>query len=124
MANVVEGPYEADIVVFEEDDRFSRDRVTVITPQNLAIGTVVGIITASGKVTILAPAAVDGSQTAAGVMIAAVDASAADKDGPMLARECTVKDKNLVWPGGISAGQKTTAIGQLKALGIVVRTTV
>lgn len=117
-----EANYVSDIVKYEEPiNLFSRDEVTVISGQNLVIGTVVGKITASGKLTILAPGAADGSQVAYGVMVAPVDASAADKKGPMLARHAVVSDKGVVWPGGITAPQKATAIDQLRTLGILVR---
>jgi hypothetical protein len=116
-----EAIYLGDVLKYEAPNLYSRDQVTVISGQNLALGTVVGIITASGKVTILAPGAADGSQNAAGVMAAAVDASAADKQGTMIARHAIVEDSQLVWPGGITSGQKTTAIGQLKTAGILVR---
>ncbi len=116
-----ENNYLGDWLKFEEDNLYSRDEVTVISGQNLATGTVVGIITASGKVTQLAPAAADGSQNAAGVLLNAVDASAADKPGVIVARHAVCADKGLVWPDGITGPQRTTAIGQLKALGILVR---
>jgi hypothetical protein len=106
---------------FEEDNLYSRDEVTVASGQNLATGTVVGVITASGKVTQLAPAASDGSQNAAGVLLNAVDASAADKPGVIVARHAICSDKGLIWPGSITGPQKAAAINQLKALGILVR---
>ena len=78
----------------------------------------------SGKYTILAPAANDGSQIAAGVMELACDASSADTKGVAVVRSAICKSSGLVWPGGITNGQKTTAINQLAAAGIVVRTDV
>jgi hypothetical protein len=113
--------YLSDWLKYEGNNLYSRDEVTVVSGQNLVTGAVVGIIIASGKVTQLAPAAVDGSQNAAGVLAFAVDASAADKAGVMIARHAICSDKKLVWPAGITGGQKTTAIAQLKALGILVR---
>ena len=59
--------YLGDWLKYEDESLYSRDEVVVVSGQNLATGTVVGIITASGKVTQLAPAASDGSQNAAGV---------------------------------------------------------
>lgn len=113
--------YLGDWLKYEEESLYSRDEVVVASGQNLATGTVVGIITASGKVTQLAPAASDGSQNAAGVLLLPVDASSADKGGVTIARHAICSDKKLVWPGSITAPQKTTAIGQLKTLGILVR---
>jgi hypothetical protein len=116
-----EGKYLGDWLKHEEDNLYSRDEATVISGQNLGTGTVVGIITASGKVTQLAPGASDGSQNAAGVLLNAVDASASDKQGVIIARHAMCSDKGLVWPGSITGPQKTVAIAQLKTLGILVR---
>lgn len=52
---------------------------TLVSGQNLARGAVVGRITASGKLTLSAAAANDGSQVPIGVLADAVDASAGDK---------------------------------------------
>lgn len=116
-----ESNYLGDWLKFEEDNLYSRDEVTVASGQNLATGTVVGIITASGKVTQLAPGATDGSETAAGVLLHAVDASTGDKPGVIIARHAICSDKSLTWPGSITEPQKAAAINQLKALGILVR---
>jgi hypothetical protein len=113
--------YLGDWLKFEEDNNYSRDKVTVASGQNLAAGTVVGVITASGKVTQLAPGASDGSQNAAGVLLNAVDASTGDKPGVIIARHAVCSDKGLVWPASITGPQKATAISQLKALGVLVR---
>lgn len=113
--------YLGDWLKFEGDNLFSRDEVTVVSGQNLTTGTVVGVITASGNVTQLAPGASDGSQNAAGVLLLDVDASAADKPGVIIARHAICSDKKIVWPGGITGPQKTAVIAQLKALGILVR---
>ena len=110
-----------DWLKFEEDNVYSRDAVTVASGQNLATGTVVGVITTSGKVTQLEPAASDGSENAAGVLLNAVDATAADQPGVIIARHAICSDKGLLWPGSITAPQKAAAISQLKALGILVR---
>jgi hypothetical protein len=75
----------------------------------------------TGKLTILAPAAADGSQVAAGILVAPVDASAADVPCVILSRYAEVNGYELTWPAGISAGNKATAIAQLQAQGIVIR---
>ena len=116
-----ESNYLGDWLKFEEDNLYSRDEATVASGQNLATGTVIGVITASGKVTQLAPGASDGSQNAAGVLLNAVDASTGDKPGVIIARHAICSDKGLVWPGSITGPQKAAAISQLKALGILVR---
>jgi hypothetical protein len=116
-----ESNYLGDWLKFEEDNLYSRDEVTVASGQNLATGTVVGVITASGKVTQLAPAANDGSENAAGVLLNAVDATAGDQPGVIVARHAICSDKGLTWPASITAPQKAAAISQLKTLGILVR---
>jgi hypothetical protein len=116
-----ESNYLGDWLKFEEDNLYSRDEVTVAGGQNLPTGTVIGVITASGKVTQFTPGASDGSETAAGVLVHSVDASAADQPGVIIARHAICSDKGLVWPGSITGPQKAAAINQLKALGIVVR---
>ena len=116
-----ESDYLGDWLKFEEDNLYSREEVTVITGQNLGTGTVIGIITASGKVMQLAPGAADGSQNAAGVLLLPVDATTGDQAGVIIARHALCSDKGLVWPGSITAPQKTAAINQLKSLGILVR---
>ena len=121
MAAKTEPNYLGDWLKFEEDNLYSRDQVTVASGQNLKTGTVVGIITASGKVTQLAPSANDGSENAAGVLLGDVDASAGDTPGVIIARHAICSDKGLVWPSGITGPQKNTALGQVKALGILVR---
>ena len=121
MAAKTESNYLGDWLKFEEDNLYSRDQVTVASGENLKTGTVVGIVTATGKVTQLAPSANDGSENAAGVLLGDVDASAADTPGVIIARHAVCSDKGLVWPGGITGPHKNTALGQLKALGILVR---
>jgi hypothetical protein len=110
-----------DWLKFEEDNLYSRDEVTVISGQNLATGAVVGIITASGKATQLAPGASDGSETAAGVLLLPVDASSGERPGVIIARHAICSDKGLVWPASITGPQKAAAVSQLKSLGILVR---
>ena len=116
-----ESNYLGDWLKFEEDNLYSRDEVTVASGQNLATGTVVGIITTSGKVTQLAPAANDGSENAAGVLVGNVDATADDQPGVIIARHAICSNKGLTWPGSITGPQKAAALSQLKALGILVR---
>jgi Bacteriophage lambda head decoration protein D len=84
----------------------------------------VTVAAGSGKATQLAPAALDGSQNAAGVLIEDVDAAtvSADKGTTMIARFAIVSDNGLVWPAGISAPNKAAAVSQLQAAGILVRT--
>jgi len=111
-----------DLLKYEAPNLYSRDRVTVASGQNLPLGAVVGIVTATGKVAQIDPSATDGTQVAAGVLLQACDASLADRDdGLIVARHAIVADYALAWPGAITNAEKLTAVAQLKALGVLVR---
>lgn len=117
-----EGLNLGDLLKYEAPNLYSRDQVTVAAGQVLALGAVVGVITASSKVKVVDPSASDGSEVAAGVLIQAVDANMADRDdGLIVARHAIVADHALVWPTGITVAEKKSASAQLKALGILVR---
>ena len=58
-------------------NRHSRDKVAIAAGQNLAVGQVVGRITAGGQITAINFGASDGSQNAAGIMAGNYDATAA-----------------------------------------------
>ena len=111
-----------DLLKYEAPNLYSRDRVTVVAGNNLPLGAVVGMVTATGKVKSLDPSATDGSEVAAGVLMQACDAALAERtDGLMLARHAIVSDHALQWPTGITNGEQQAAIAQLKALGVLVR---
>lgn len=103
----------------EECGDYSRDAVTILSGQNLASGAVLGKVTASGKYKAYAAAATDGSQTVAGILVAAVDASGGDTPGVAIVRHAIVADTNITY-----TGTKATVEAGLKALGIVPRVTV
>lgn len=112
-------------VKYEAPQNYSRDDVTVVSGQNLAIGTVVGRITTGGKITAWTTGASDGSQNAIGILTSAVNASAADAPGVIIARHAViVPAANLVFAGTPTDPQKATAMAALKALGIISRTAV
>jgi Mrp family chromosome partitioning ATPase len=124
MAINTEKNFMGDVWKCEDQEQalYSRDNGILITGQNLKVGTVISKITASGKLTILAPAAADGSQNAAGVLLIDTDATSADVKTVFGARDGIVPDNKLIWPAGITNNQKATAIAQLATLGIIVRT--
>lgn len=79
--------------------------VTVVSGQNLAAGTVVGRLSASGKVTLAALGASDGSQVAYGILVNAIDATSADKAGTVYVGGCFNPDA-LVWGGTFDTALK------------------
>ena len=111
-----------DLLKYEAPNLYSRDRVTVASGQNLPLGTVLGIVTATAKFKQLDPSAEDGTQVAAGVLLQACDAVLIDRDdGLVVARHAIVAHHALAWPDAITTAEKLTAIAQLKALGVLVR---
>ena len=111
-----------DLLKYEAPNLYSRDRVTVASGQNLPLGTVLGIVTASGKYKQIDPSAEDGTQVAAGVLLQACDATLIDRDdGLVVARHAVVAHHALAWPDAITTAEKLAAVAQLKALGVLVR---
>ena len=121
MPNLVEPNNLGDLLKYEAPQFYSRDLLTVANGQNLALGAVVGLKTSDGKARVLVPAANDGTEIAAGVLLQPVNATSADTKGVMVARHALVADTALVWPAGITTNQKATAIAQFKGLGILIR---
>jgi hypothetical protein len=122
ITSFVEAPFRnGEYLVGEEPDYRSRE-VGVISGADLWPGTVLGRITANSKLVILAPGAVDGSQNAVGILWGKAFAASADVSATYTSRSASVNGLKLTWPNGITVGQKNTAIAQLLALFIVVRT--
>ena len=114
---------ETDVVKTEGPNRYSRDEVTVASGSGeIEIGEVLGKVTATGLYKPLAPAASDGTQTAARISLQNADATAADAVRVVvLSRHAEVVRQALVWPVGITDSQKATALAQLETAGIVAR---
>ena len=75
----------------------------------------------SGKYKEYNPANTDGSQTAVAILYAAVDATAADTEGVVIARHAEVNAAELVWFSSADANQKSAGLAQLKNHDIVAR---
>lgn len=106
-----------------QDHLFSRETVE-LAPGNYITGTPVGKVTATGIHKQIAPGATDGSQTAVGILVLDTVAVAGTKAAIIKRGDHVVAGELLAWPAGISAAQKTAALAQLEALGIVSRTAV
>lgn len=91
------------------------------TPFVAGDGFDITVAAGAGTYKALDLAAVDGSQVPAGILFAAVDASAAAKPGVAHVRDTEVIASMLVWPAGISGPNKTAALAALAALGIIAR---
>jgi len=121
MATLTEDFHDGGFVVSEANGTRSREVVTLLAGQAYKAGTVLGKITASGKYTVYDPANLDGSETPAGVLRGAVDATAADAPGTALVRDAEVNAAELEWFAGATANQKATGQAGLATLGIIAR---
>lgn len=124
MATQTASARTAEFILTEDDGSLSRDNGTVASGQNLAAGTVL-MDNGSGKLI-----AHDGTLNSdgtvatavAGILIYAVDASAADTACSYVDYACEVKDAFLVYPTESTAGgEKAGCIASLLSLGIKVR---
>ena len=112
-----------DLLKYEEDClNYSRDQVTVASGQNLELGAVVGRVAATAKVKRFDPAATDGTEHPAGILLGPCNATLIERDDAvLLARHAVVATHAVVWPTGITAEQKTAATAALEARGILIR---
>ncbi|MCL4747533.1 MAG: head decoration protein [Burkholderiaceae bacterium] len=114
-----------DVLKYEVNPNFNRETVTLLEGTNYPVGAVLGRITASGKYKLATSGGSDGAQTATAVLLYAVDASATDAIGVVVARGPAIVSKAaLVFDATVDDAPKTaTKHGQLAALGIVPRDT-
>ena len=112
----------SDLLKYEAPNLYSRDEVVVAAGQSLAIGAVVGRVTATHEIVVLDPTANDGRENVVGVLIEAVVTAATErKRSVIVSRHAVVFGGALVLPATLTSEQTTAALAQLTALGIVVR---
>ena len=112
----------ADLLRFEAESRYSRERMTLAAGNNLTLGAVIATDSATGKIAPLDPADTGSLNQASGVLINDCNATSTDNpDALVVVRHAIVLRDALIWPAAITAEQKAAAIAQLRALGILVR---
>lgn len=114
-------PRTADFILSEANGTLSRENAILASSGSLLAGTVLGLVTASKKYVQWAPAATDGSETAAAILYAATNASTADAACVVVARQAEVKADALIWPAGATTPQKAAAIASLATREILSR---
>ena len=122
MSALVEPNTPGDLLKYEADALYSRERATVAAGPALRLGTVLGAVTATGLLYPLTLEATDGTQAAIAVLL--YDCAAYQNprtNAIILARHAIVAHHALIWPEGITAEQQHIAIAELKAAGILVR---
>jgi len=125
MTVLTQPPTMGDVLKYELNPNFTRETVTLLAGTAYPVGAVLGRITANGKYKLATSGGSDGAQTAAAVLLYAVDATTADATAIILARGPSIVSKAaLVFDATIDDAAKTaTKHGQLAALGIVPRDT-
>jgi hypothetical protein len=119
---LTEGKHAGEFLVSKANGSRSVTTGTVVSGQNLEAGTVVGVITASGKYAIYDAGASDGTESVAGILYDNVNATDGDIDGQVVyVRDAEVRESDLTYFDGATAGEITTANTELEALGIIVR---
>ena len=99
----------ADLLKYEAPNLYSRDEVVVAAGQTLALGAVVGRLTATREI-------------AAGVLIEAVVTAANERRRSVIvSRHAIVFGGALVFAPTLTAEQTAAALAQLAALGVLVR---
>lgn len=123
MATLTEGMHEGEFIgELAMGIGYHVDEKTLISGQDLAAGTVLGIITASGKFTQFDQDASTGEEAAAGILLGAVDASGGDVTNArvLLRGPAIVNGNDLTWPSDIDPAEQVAAEAELLALGIKV----
>lgn len=115
MTTLTEPTRAGEFLVSEGNGRISRDVETVASGSGkLTAGTVLGRITASGKLAAYDDTATDGSETAVAVLFETVDATSADAKAVIVSRLAEVNGAELT-------GLDANGTADLAAVNIIVR---
>ena len=125
MTVLTQPPSMGDVLKYELNPNFTRESVTLLAGAAYPAGAVLGRITASGKYKLATSGGTDGAQTAAAVLLYAIDATGADATGISITRGPAIVSKAaLVFDATVDDPAKTAAKhAQLTALGIIARDT-
>lgn len=121
VTKIVETGHAGGFIISEANGHRSRENVTIASGANLKAGAVLGILTSGGAYAHFDNDASDGTQTAAGILIADCDASAAAKAAAIIRRDAEVNGDELVWASSEDDADKAAGITELASLGIIVR---
>lgn len=123
MTAFTEGRHAGEFLVYKEEFDYSVETLTIASGAGkLSAGTVLGRVTASGKLVAYANGASDGSQTAVGVLWDNVDATSADVKAVVVVRgPAAVVASRLVWDASNGPSDKTAGLADLAAIGIISR---
>lgn len=106
-----------DLLLVEVTPGWTKQKGLLLLGAVYALGTVLALV--DGKYQALDPVGEGAAEKAVAVLGEAVDATAADTSGVVIARGAVVDSAELLWPAGITDAEKAIALDQLNALGIV-----
>ena len=112
-----------DLLKYEADKNYCREVMTVASGQNLKMGTVVGVKSATDeiKTVSIAEEETDGSDSAFGVLLEDVDATSASKKALVIARDAILASDYVLFPTDATDEQKKKITKDLEKRGIVIR---
>jgi hypothetical protein len=121
MPVLTEGPHTGGFLVWEALRDYTREVVTIASG-TLEPGSVLGKITAVGYYAAHDPAAVDGTETAVGVLWGKADASGGEVQAVAVVRGPAIVNRHdLVFAGSPSEAEIAAAHAALLEVGILVR---
>lgn len=123
MTVFTEGRQPGEFLLTEANGQRSRENITVASGAGIiAPGSILGIVTASGKYVLSPDTGSDGSQTAVAVALYGCDASSADQQIAVVRRDAEVNGKVLTHHATVNDATKRAAKAtQLAAAGVIVR---
>ncbi|GFM85407.1 hypothetical protein PSCICO_08060 [Pseudomonas cichorii] len=110
-----------DLLLVEVAVGWTKEKITLLSGSIYPFGSVLAKV--SGKYQVLDPTGTGAAKKAAAVLTESVDATTGDTPGVVIARGGVLDINELTWPAGITDAQKSTALEELIALGIVARAT-
>ena len=121
--SIEENNRRGDLLKYEADKNYCREVMTVASGQNLKMGAVVGIKSATDEIKIvsISDEETDGSDSAFGVLLEDVDATSAAKSALVIARDAILASDYVVFPADSTADQKKKITKDLEKRGIVIR---
>ena len=112
------------VLKWEQENRYSREKITIASGQSVILGQVLSKLTATGEyvaldLTVKDP--VDGSETAAAISFDDYDASSSAVPGVAIIRDAIINPAGLIWPEGATDEDKAAALTTLNAAGLIFR---
>lgn len=119
MATSTPAKQVGDLLLVEVATGWTKEKIMLLTGAIYPFGSVLAKV--GGKYQVLDPAGTGAAKKAVAVLTERVDATTGDTPGVVISRGAVLDLNELTWPAGITDAQKSTALEELVALGIVAR---